>query len=139
MGGELFYRTRGRTMAVDVAGTDELTLGTPRFLFEASQTGDGRPFGISPDGQRLVTSGASDSRLSGPESSRVQLWDVATSELVGDLVGHELPVAWSEFSPGGERFVSVCAGGQARQWDSRGHFFRFEGEPELGIFTDPSR
>ena len=53
-GGELFYRSRGRTMVVNVAGADELTFGKPRILFETSQTPDGRPFAISPDGQRFA-------------------------------------------------------------------------------------
>lgn len=53
-GGELFFRSRGRTMVVDVAGTDELVFGRPRVLFENPQTPDDWPFGIAPDGERFA-------------------------------------------------------------------------------------
>ena len=56
---ELFYRDGDRMMAVAIEAEPDLSVGTPRLLFEGRYLGTGpvhlrRNYDVSPDGQRFL-------------------------------------------------------------------------------------
>ena len=54
-GGELFYRSEGRLMAVDVRSEPTFSSGTPRTLLDAQQlAGYADPFEVSLDGEQFL-------------------------------------------------------------------------------------
>ena len=55
-GRELFYLDDGRLMAVPVATDETFTLGNPEVVFEGRYFIDfpGRPYDVSPDGERFL-------------------------------------------------------------------------------------
>jgi WD40 repeat protein len=66
---------------------------------------------LSPDGSRLVSSGAANGEL--------RLWDAHSGQPVGQpLTGHSKPVSSVAFSPDGRRIVSGSQDGTIRLWDA---------------------
>jgi Tol biopolymer transport system component len=53
-GRELFYRSGTKLMAVDVQTKPDLSVSTPRILFEANSVPDSMGYDITPDGQWFV-------------------------------------------------------------------------------------
>jgi serine/threonine-protein kinase len=53
-GGELFYRSDKKLMAVDVQTQPDLSVSSPRLLFEADFVSDFGGYDMTPDGQRFV-------------------------------------------------------------------------------------
>ncbi len=66
---------------------------------------------FSPDGSLVATAGG---------DCDIRLWDGATGEARGELIGHELEVTSIEFSPDGRRLVSASEDSTARIWDVAG-------------------
>lgn len=64
--------------------------------------------GFSPDGRRIVTTGA---------GSTVRIWDAYSGELLDKLDGHHDIVYSAAFSPDGRRLVTASRDGTARVWD----------------------
>jgi serine/threonine-protein kinase len=62
-GGELFYRSGSQMVVVDVKTSPDLTVGTPRRLFEGPYVRSGvqdRNYDVTPDGQRFLMVRAAD-------------------------------------------------------------------------------
>jgi serine/threonine protein kinase/Tol biopolymer transport system component len=74
-GGELFYRSGRRIMAVDVDTTSGFSAGKPRMLFEGPYLpGGGFPFyDVSPDGQRFLMLKPVEYQTSAPTQINVTL------------------------------------------------------------------
>jgi hypothetical protein len=65
-GGELYYKNRGRMMAVEVRTSPSFDAGAPRVLFESefpeSSPDDPARYGVAPDGRFLVVVPAPDGK-----------------------------------------------------------------------------
>ena len=75
-GGELFYRSGSKIMAVEVDTKSGFSAGKPRMLFEGPYlpTGASFPFyDVSPDGQRFLMLKPIESRTSAPTQINVVL------------------------------------------------------------------
>jgi WD40 repeat protein/serine/threonine protein kinase len=94
---------------------------------------------FSPDGKLLAT-GEGD--LAASDTGRIQLWDVATGERLGELEGHPEPIFGLAFSPDGSRLFSVSQDRTARVWDlsTRQEALTLRGHTDTvrGLVLDPS-
>ncbi len=79
---------------------------------------------VSPDGERLATSGLSNDR------PVIYVRDIATGRLTHTLMGHEAPIAALAFSADNTKIVSGSADKTARVWDLSDEKF-----PELQRFS----
>ncbi len=71
---------------------------------------------FSPDGKRIVTGTTED--VSRTRSYVVRLWDAATGQPIGNLLGHKETVTSVAFSPDGKRIVSGSEDKTLRLWDA---------------------
>jgi hypothetical protein len=75
-GRELFYRSGGKMMAVDIATQPGFTVGKPRMLFEGQYvpTPTTSPnYDVAPDGQRFLMLKATEQTYSAPTQINVVL------------------------------------------------------------------
>ena len=71
---------------------------------------------FAPDGQRLVTYGASRSA----EGGVLRMWDVASGRRLGEATrGHDKPIAALAFTPNGASLLTTSADGTLRRWNAR--------------------
>ena len=90
-------------VVIDLASGEERWRGN-------SPWGPGRAMAISPDGAPLATSG-------GTGDGTIQIRDLATGDLVAELVGHRAWVGSLKFWPDGKTLVSSSADQTIRIWD----------------------
>jgi eukaryotic-like serine/threonine-protein kinase len=75
-GGELFYRSGNKIMAVEIDTVSGFSAGTPRMLFEGpylTTSGSFPSYDISPDGQRFLMLKPVESQASAPTHINIVL------------------------------------------------------------------
>jgi WD40 repeat protein/tetratricopeptide (TPR) repeat protein len=104
--GSLAFNTDGRSLAIaeTFVWIRDITTAKTRRIHVGDQVGS---LTFSPDGSHLAT---------GSRVHRVQLWDVDTGRLEGDLVGHSQRVGGVAYSPDGKLLASACHDGTVRLW-----------------------
>jgi eukaryotic-like serine/threonine-protein kinase len=93
-------------------GVSVSDLVTGRNVTSLRGSGDWRAktaLAYSPDGRRLAGTGE--------DLEKIALWDAATHQQTGRLVGHTGPVYSVAFSPDGRRLVSASSDRTVRVWD----------------------
>ena len=83
---------------------------------------------FSPDGRRAVT-GCGNSIEIGQTSKPgyALVWDLQTGQPIGEPLRHESNVVWVDFSPDGEKILTICLDWKVRIWDA--HTGQLVGEP----------
>jgi serine/threonine protein kinase/WD40 repeat protein len=100
----VFYEDNGKCTLWDAVGCKAL------WSWWENPTGYwiGLHTALSPDGQRLATSFA---------SNWIKIWDVETGQLERTLMGHQRTVSRLRFNRDGKKLLSVDQGGSLRYWD----------------------
>jgi WD40 repeat protein len=68
---------------------------------------------INPDGRRVLLLGT-EQTIAG----RAQVWDAATAQPLGRVLGHKKWITHAEFSPDGGRLLTASGDGTAQVWDA---------------------
>jgi len=86
--------------------------GCPKLVYVGESGGDVRRAAVSPDGRRVLTTA---------NNGLIQVWDVATGELVQTMT-HGDRIEHVQFSPDGRRIVTACRNGNVQVWEcATGH------------------
>ncbi len=72
---------------------------------------------FSPDGRRLVSAGLDLPFPLRPQVARIHLWDAASGQQLGELLGHEGIVSDAAFTRDGRLLASCSHDGTLRLWD----------------------